>query len=87
MPPIFSTPGPLPPDPDVRTLITPIGIGVPPLSGIAAFAVAYETSILPGVGATQIQVVMTNLAFTPTDPTGGFAITIWRGQGLQAQVP
>ena len=88
VPPVLGQFGPpLPQDPDVRTLIVPIGIGAPPLSGIVAIGVAYETSAVPGVGATQIQVVTTNGGFVPIDPKGGFEIVVWRGQGLQAQVP
>ena len=75
----------LPNDPDVRSSITPLGLG-PLLSGIAAIGVQYIASVLPGVGATQIEVVTTNAAFNPEDPKGGFLIVVWRGQGNQGAV-
>lgn len=81
-------PGPVPPiDPDVRTSIIPIGVGVPPLSGVASIGVAYITSPVPGVGATEVLVRMTTAAFNGIDPAGGFYIIIWRGQGVQGLVP
>ena len=81
-------PGPIPPmDPDVRTLITTIGAGVPPLSGVTRIGVAYLTSLTSGVGATVVSVVMTNVAGVAADPEGGFYIVVWRGQGAQGFVP
>ena len=80
--------GPLPPpDPDVRTRV--IAVGAPPLfvSGINSIGVAYRTSLAVGVGAIEVHVITANLAFVPIDPTGGLQIVVWRGQGLQAQVP
>lgn len=81
--------GPVPPlDPDARTLITPIGVGVPPLSGVIKSAVAYITSPAPGVGATVVSVAMTSPGgVVGVDPTGGFYIVVWRGQGVQGLVP
>lgn len=70
-----------PPDPDVRTLITPFGVGAPPLSNIATIAVSYIASLIPGVGAPAVNVVLTNLAFLPRDPVNGFLIVVWRGIG------
>ena len=70
-----------PPDPDVRTMITPFGSGSPPMSGIATIGVSYLLSPLPGVGAFSILVVLENLGFIPTDPINGFQIVVWRGLG------
>lgn len=69
---------PFAPDPDVRTLVTPLGF---PLSGVASIGVSYIPSALTGVGAPQIEVVMTNAGFNPVDPSGGFLIVVWRGIG------
>jgi hypothetical protein len=77
----FGPSPPLAPDPDVRTLIIPLGIGVPPLSGIASIGVSYIPSALPGVGAPQIEVVLANAAFITHDPQNGFQIIVWRGIG------
>jgi hypothetical protein len=77
----FGPSPPLAPDPDVRTLVLPLGIGVPPLSGIASIGVSYLSSAAPGVGAPQIEVVLTNAAFIPEDPQAGFEIVVWRGIG------
>lgn len=77
---------PFPPDPDVRTMVTTFGVGSPPTSGIASIGVSYITSVVPGVGAFQVEVVTTNLAFLPLDPLAGFQIIVWRGQGFQGQV-
>lgn len=74
---------PPPPDPDVRSLVTAVGGG---LSGISAIVVAYQTSAVPGVGATEVHVVTANAGFGPIDPALGLQIVIWRGQGLQAGV-
>ena len=70
-----------PPDPDVRTMITPFGVGSPPLSGISSIGVEYVASLQPGVGATSIVVRLQNIAFVPTDPVNGFQIIVWRGLG------
>ena len=87
VPAVGLTPPPLPPDPDVRTVITCLAGPVPPpLSDISAIGVTYITSPVPGVGAFQIEVVTTNIAFLPTDPAGGFMIVVWRGQGFQGLV-
>lgn len=82
-PPHFAPPIPAPfaPDPDVRTLVTPFGIGNPPISGVASIGVSYIPSASPGVGAPQIEIVMTSAAGNPTDPAGGFMIVVWRGIG------
>lgn len=82
-PPHFAPPIPAPfaPDPDVRTLVTPFGVGNPPTSGVATIGVSYIPSASPGVGAPQIEVVMTNAGFVPHDPPGGFMIVVWRGIG------
>jgi|SRR5271170_3580110 len=82
-PPPIEPPVPpaFPPDPDVRTLVIPFGVGSPPLSGIASIGVSYNLSPLPGVGVTEIEVVTTGLAFNPIDPPGGFMIVVWRGIG------
>jgi hypothetical protein len=78
----FGPSPPLLPDPDVRTLVVPLGIAVvPPLSGIASIGVSYIPSALAGVGAPQIEVVFTNAVFVPHDPKGGFLIVVWRGLG------
>jgi hypothetical protein len=69
------------PDPDVRTLVIPLGVGIPPLSGIASIGVSYISSALTGVGAPQIEVVLTNAVFIPHDPKGGFQIIVWIGIG------
>lgn len=79
-PPLLPFPPPAP-DPDVRTLVIPLGVGVPPLSGIASIGVSYIPSALPGVGAPQVEVVLTNAAFIPNDPQAGFQIIVWRGIG------
>jgi hypothetical protein len=78
--------GPLPPpDPDVRTVVTPVG--GPLLSATVAIGIGYQTSPLFGVGATEVHVVTTNAAFVSHDPKLGFFIVVWRGQGIQAGVP
>lgn len=72
-----------PADPNVRTSIMPIGVGVPPVSGIFAIGVFYLASLAVGVGVTGINIVMTTgPVFTPVDPSGGaFEITVWKGLG------
>ncbi|HYB24720.1 MAG TPA: hypothetical protein VED41_13040 [Solirubrobacteraceae bacterium] len=78
----FGPSPPLLPDPDVRTLVLPIGgTGIPPLSGIASIGVSYIPSAQTGVGAPQIEAVFTNAAFVTEDPKGGFQIIVWRGLG------
>lgn len=78
----------LPNDPDVRTSVIPLPDAIlPPNTGISAVGVTYITSVTPGVGAFQIEVVMTDVAFNPVDPTGAaFLIIVWRGQGFQGAV-
>jgi len=71
----------LPIDPDVRTNIMPLGVGVPPVSGIQAIGIAYIASLVQGVGATAIDIVLTNAAFVGQDPQNGFEIIVWRGLG------
>jgi hypothetical protein len=65
-------------NPDVRTMVTTRGQGVPPVSPISTIAVTYVTSFLPGVGANRVLIVMTDLAGVLTDPPAGFEIIIWR---------
>lgn len=69
------------PDPDVRTLVTPLGAGVPPKSGVFTIGVSYIPSGLTGVGAPQIEIVTTTAALVPIDPKAGFQIIVWRGLG------
>ena len=77
----FGPSPPLAPDPDVRTLILPIGVGVPPVSGVHAIGVAYNPSGISGVGAFQIFIVLTNMVFALVEPVNGFQIIVWRGLG------
>jgi len=70
---------PLLPEPDARTTIITRGFGSPPFTPITGIAVSYLLSPVPGVGADRVEVVLTNVANTPTDPPGGFEIIIWRG--------
>jgi hypothetical protein len=65
-------------DPDVRTVVTTRGSGVPPISPIATIAVLYPNSPVPGVGADQILIVMQNTAPILADPPAGFELIVWR---------
>jgi hypothetical protein len=71
----------LPIDPNVRTMVTPLGVGVPPVSGVSSIGVSYIASFNPLVGAIFVEVVLTNLLFVPVDPQNGFQIIVWRGLG------
>jgi hypothetical protein len=77
----FGPAPPLSPDPDVRTLIQPLGAGAPPVTGIFTTGVSYIPSAVTGVGAPQVEVVLTDTAFAPLDPVNGFTIVVWRGLG------
>lgn len=68
----------LPPDPNVRTIVTTLGV-VP--TGVFTIGVSYLLSFVPGVGARIVSVVMTDIALTPTDPLNGFAFMVLRGYG------
>jgi len=74
-PPLFA------PDPDVRTMVTPISTGSPPASFVQSIGVSYIPSALSGVGAPQIEIAITEAVFTLFDPAGGFQIIVWRGLG------
>ncbi|HYX21863.1 MAG TPA: hypothetical protein VFA98_13535 [Thermoanaerobaculia bacterium] len=78
----FGPAPPLLPDPDVRSLVVPIGSGAPPpLSGVARIGVSYIPSAVTGVGAPQLEVVLTSAGGTTVDPVGGFLLIVWRGIG------
>lgn len=79
--PLPAFPQLLPIDPNVRTNIMPLGVGVPPVSGVSAIGFAYVASAIAGVGAIAIDIVLTNAAFIPLDPQRGFEIVIWKGLG------
>jgi len=70
--------------PDARTLVTVRGDPniAPPVTTITQIAVAYITSPTPGVGVTQIEIVLT-IAGVGTDPVGtngnGFEVVVWKG--------
>jgi hypothetical protein len=64
-------------DPNVRTMITTRGAGVPPISNIVATAVLYLLSPIPGVGADQLLVVMQTFPLALADPVAGFEIIVW----------
>ncbi len=64
-------------NPNVRTMITVRGSGVPPVSPIATQAVLYVNSPTPGVGADQLLIVMQNIVPTFADPPAGFEIIVW----------
>jgi hypothetical protein len=66
-------------EPEMRCLITPRGVGAPPVSGIAFQSVSYILSPAPGVGADQIEITMQNGAAAFTDPAGGFELIVWKG--------
>lgn len=62
-----------------RSVVTVRGTGVPPLTNIATKAVLYLTSAFPGVGASQVLVVMLDNTATLADPSSGEAeIVVWR---------
>lgn len=65
-------------DPNVRTMLTMRGAGVPPVSNIVASAVLYLLSPAIGVGADQILVVTQGFPLAPADPIAGFEIIVWR---------
>jgi len=65
-------------DPNVRTMITMRGAGVPPISNITATAVLYLVSPAVGVGADQILVVTRTNPPAPADPVAGFEMIVWR---------
>lgn len=65
-------------NPDVRTMVTTRGSGVPPVSPVATIAVTYIPSLAPGVGANRVLIVMTDLTATLVDPPAGFEIIVWR---------
>jgi len=67
-----------PPDPNVRTIVTLLGIAPP---GTFTIAVSYFASFLPGVGARIVSVVTTDISLVPTDPAGGFSFIVLRGFG------
>jgi hypothetical protein len=64
-------------DPNVRTMITTRGAGVPPASNIVATAVLYLLSPAPGVGADQILVAMQTFPLGLADPVAGFEMIVW----------
>jgi hypothetical protein len=64
-------------DPNVRTMITVRGSGVPAISNIATIAVLYLLSPTPGVGANQVLVVMQTFPIALDDPPAGFEIIVW----------
>lgn len=66
------------PDPNVRTLITPLGVGSPPVSNIATIGVSYSAGV-GGVGSRAVIVVMQNFGGILADPVNGFVIIVWRG--------
>jgi hypothetical protein len=68
----------LPPDPNVRTIVTMLGV-VP--TGVVTTAVSYLVSAVQGVGAPAVGIVMTNLGLVPTDPLNGFGFMVLRGYG------
>jgi len=65
-------------NPNVRTLITTRGAGIPPIPNIVTKAVDYLLSPVPGVGADRILVVMQTFPIALADPAGGFEIVVWR---------
>jgi hypothetical protein len=66
------------PDPNVRTLITPLGAGSPPLSNISTIGVSYAANI-GTIGSIGVFVVMQNFGALLADPVNGFIIIVWRG--------
>jgi hypothetical protein len=69
-----------PPDPDVRTMVTPITT-FPAVAFVQSIGVSYIPSALSGVGAPQIEIVITEAVFLPFDPANGFQVVVWRGLG------
>ena len=65
-------------DPNVRTMLTMRGAGVPPASNIVASAVLYLLSPAPGVGADQILITTQTFPLALADPVAGFEIIVWR---------
>lgn len=65
-------------DPNVRTMITMRGAGVPPASNIVATAVLYALSPTPGVGADQLIIATQTFPLMLADPVAGFEIIVWR---------
>jgi hypothetical protein len=65
-------------DPNVRTMLTMRGAGVPPISNIVAKGVLYVLSPAVGVGADQIIVTTQTFPLALADPNGGFEIIVWR---------
>jgi hypothetical protein len=73
---------PLPtPDPDVRTLVTPLGVGAPPSSGVAFIGVSYNPAAGPGIGARSVEIVLQAPGGAFIDPVGGVYVVVWRGLG------
>jgi len=64
-------------NPNVRTMVTVRGSGVPPISLISTTAVLYLLSPTPGVGADQVLIVMQTFPPAFADPAAGFEIIIW----------
>lgn len=69
---------PPPADPNVRTIVTVLGIAP---TGTFTLAVTYFRSLVPGVGATTVGVSITDLLLSPLDPPAGFAFIVLRGYG------
>jgi hypothetical protein len=65
-------------DPNVRTMLTMRGLGVPPKSNIVATGILYLLSPTLGVGADQIIVTTQTFPLALADPNGGFEIIVWR---------
>lgn len=64
-------------NPNVRSLITPRGAGVPPVSLVATSAVLYLLSPVAGVGADQIVIVTQTFPLALVDNPAGLEIIIW----------
>jgi hypothetical protein len=65
-------------NPNVRTVISTRGAGIPPIPNIVTKAVNYLLSPVPGVGADRILVVTQTFPLALADPAGGFEIITWR---------
>ena len=65
-------------DPNVRTMITMRGAGVPPATNIVATGILYLLNPVPDVGADQILITTQTFPLQLVDPVAGFEIIVWR---------
>lgn len=68
----------LPTDPNVRSIVTLLGIAS---TGVATTGVSYIPNAVPGVGARAVEIVMTTLLGVGHDPANGFSIIVLKGIG------